>query len=74
MVFVAQVADDLAVVLEDAKEHSSIQLEGHAFAGVPLQVAQYIVFIEQLLTRVHRIADSLELAARCACRYRPALA
>ncbi|KAL3141970.1 hypothetical protein ABBQ32_004616 [Trebouxia sp. C0010 RCD-2024] len=59
-----KVADDLAVVLEDAKEHSSIQLEGHAFAGVPLQVAQYIVFIEQLLTRVHRIADSLELAAR----------
>ena len=63
---VVQLADDIAAIPEDAQDHPNVHLESKAFAGLPVQVAEYIAHVEQILTRVHRLADSLELAARCA--------
>lgn len=55
------------MVLEDGKQHPSVQLESKAFAGLPRKVLQYVTHVEGLVTRVQRLADSVEFVARCAC-------
>ena len=61
---VTQVADELRWVLENAKQHPNVQLESGVFAVLPLEVAAYVRSCEETVLGVHRLADSLDKAAK----------
>lgn len=57
-------ADEMRWVLEEAKQHPSVHLESGVFAELPLEVAAYVDSCEETVLGVHRLADSLDKAAR----------
>lgn len=57
-------AGEMRWVLEDAKQHPSVRLESGVFANLPLEVAGYVESCKKSVLGVHRLADSLDKAAR----------
>ena len=60
----AQIAGEVHAVLQEAKQHPGVQLEANSFPALPVDTASYIAHWEEIVKGVHRLADSLDTAAR----------